>query len=116
MRCSSALAGDPQGGGSPLVGGAGSIVASQPLLLPRSVPPASGEPTPPRLALEGNGKGGLNSSLPQAISIVPLPGEGTAKLNLCSGLALSFFRNEFSSELFCQSKAATRLASIRTLR
>jgi len=42
-------------------------------LLARSVPPAWGEPTPPRLAPGGNGKGGLNSLLPQAISLVPLP-------------------------------------------
>src|ERR1700681_434952 len=30
--------------------------------------PAWGDPPPPRLALGGNGKGGLNSLLPQAIS------------------------------------------------
>jgi len=40
------------------------------LFLARSVLPAWGEPTPPRLALGGNGKGGSNSLLPQAISVI----------------------------------------------
>src|SRR6266568_6514313 len=62
------LAGDAQGGGSPLVGGAGSIDACQRLLLASSVLPAWGEPSPPRLAPRGNGKGGSNSLLPQANS------------------------------------------------
>src|SRR5579862_8330077 len=66
------LAGDAQGGGSPLVGGAGSIAACQRCLLARSVPPAWGERAPPRLAPGGNGKGGLDSVLPQAISVAAL--------------------------------------------
>ena len=40
------------------------------LFLARSVLPAWGELTPPRLALGGNRKGGLNSLLPQAISVI----------------------------------------------
>jgi len=63
-----AHAGDAQGGGSPLVGGAGSIDTCQPLLLARSVLPAWGEPARPGLPPEGEtGKGALNSLLPLAI-------------------------------------------------
>jgi hypothetical protein len=69
--CNTALAGDPQGGGSPRVGGAGRIDACQRFLLATQRAPAWGEPTPPRLALGGNGKGGSNSLLPQAISVSP---------------------------------------------
>src|ERR1700730_6699600 len=67
-QSASVLAGDAQGGGSPLVGGAGSIDACQRFLLASSVLPAWGEPSPPRLAPGGNGKGGSNSLLPQANS------------------------------------------------
>jgi len=66
--CATALAGDAQGGGSPLVGGAGSIDTCQLLLLARSVLPAWGEPARPGLPPEGEtGKGALNSLLPLAI-------------------------------------------------
>jgi len=55
-------------GGSPLVGGAGSIDTCQLLLLARSVLPAWGEPARPGLPPEGEtGKGALNSLLPLAI-------------------------------------------------
>ena len=47
------LAGDAQGGGSPLVGGA-------------AVFAAWGEPARPGFPPGGNGKGGLDASLPQA--------------------------------------------------
>ena len=46
-------AGDAQGGGSPLVGGAGSIGACQRLLLASNVLPAWGEPSRPGLPPEG---------------------------------------------------------------
>ena len=63
----SLLAGDAQGGGSPLVGGAGSIDACQRFVLASSVLPAWGEPARPGLPPEGEtGKGALNSLLPQA--------------------------------------------------
>jgi hypothetical protein len=58
MRCA---AGDTQGGGSPLVGGAGGIDACQRFWLARIVLPAWGEPARPGFPLGGNGKGGLNS-------------------------------------------------------
>ena len=64
------LAGDAQGGGSPLVGGAGGIDACQRFLLARSVLPAWGEPSPPRLAPLGKRERGRNSLLPQAILVV----------------------------------------------
>jgi hypothetical protein len=66
--CATELAGDPQGGGSPLEGGAGSIDACQRFLLARSVLPAWGDTLPPRLSPGGNRKGGMKSLLPQAIS------------------------------------------------
>src|SRR5258708_4249287 len=47
------LAGDTQGGGSPLVGGAGSIGACQRVLLARGVLPAWGDPARPGLSPEG---------------------------------------------------------------
>jgi hypothetical protein len=50
QQCDSTLAGDAQGGGSPLVGGAGSIDACQRVLLARCVLPASGDTLPPRLS------------------------------------------------------------------
>ena len=51
-------AGDAQGDGSPLVGGAGSIDACQRFVLARSVLPAWGEPARPGLPPEGEtGKG-----------------------------------------------------------
>jgi hypothetical protein len=54
----SVLAGDAQGGGSPLVGGAGCIDACQRFLLACSVLPAWGERAPPRLSPLGEtGKG-----------------------------------------------------------
>src|SRR5205085_9502727 len=58
QSCATALAGDAQGGGSPLVGGAGGSDACQRFLLAGSVLPAWGEPSPPRLAPWGEtGKG-----------------------------------------------------------
>jgi hypothetical protein len=58
------------------VGGAGSIDAGQRFVLASSVLPAWGEPSPPRLAPGGNGKGGSNALLPQA----NLSGENVSSL------------------------------------
>src|SRR5580704_2332669 len=57
---------DPHHAGALLVGGAGGIDACLRIWLASSVLPAWGEPSPPRLAPWGNGKGGPNSWLPQA--------------------------------------------------
>jgi hypothetical protein len=80
-------------------------------LLARSVLPAWGEPTPPRLALGGNGKGGSNSLLPQAILSFPISSQTQSHQD-----AVAACRSFFCSQLLCQSTAARRLASIRTLR
>jgi hypothetical protein len=57
-QSASVLAGDAQGGGSPLVGGAGCIDACRRFLLACSVLPAWGERAPPRLSPLGEtGKG-----------------------------------------------------------
>ena len=56
-QSASVLAGDAQGGGSPLVGGVGGTDACHRSWLASSVLPAWGEPSPPRLVLGGNGKG-----------------------------------------------------------
>ena len=58
--------GDSQGGGSPLVGGAGSIDGCQRFWLVHSVLPAWGEPARPGFPRRGNGKGEFKSLLPQA--------------------------------------------------
>jgi len=58
-QSASVLAGDAQGGGSPLVGGAGSIDACQRFLLACGVHPAWGDTLPPRLAPWGKRERGI---------------------------------------------------------
>jgi hypothetical protein len=68
-------AGDPQGGGSPLVGGAGSIDACQRFWLARSVLPAWGEPSRPGFPPEGEtGKGRFKIPCCRRLFIVVLFG------------------------------------------
>ena len=100
----SALAGDPQGGGSPLGGEPAASMRAKRSFLARSVPPGVGGTHPPRLALGGNGKGG--------------------QIPCCRRLFLSFRSSSVPGPslqpvhplVACRSTAATRLASIRTLK
>ena len=67
------LAGDRTRGRQPSCGGSRPHDACQRFWLVAQRAPAWGEPAPPRLAPGGNGKGGLDSSLPQAISALLVP-------------------------------------------
>ncbi len=78
--------------------------------LARSVLPAWGEPTPPRLALGGNGKGGSNSLLPQAISVISAQLTDTIAPRRRCRLAVLFFAASCS----VGRQPPRRLASIRT--
>lgn len=94
MLCSIVLAGDAQGGGSPLVGGAGRTDACQPLLLARSVLRRGGNLTRPGLPLGETGKGD--------------------QIPCCRRLIL-FRCNQFSTNCHNRLTAAPRPTSIRTL-